>query len=116
MLLAVVAAGVGGCSTGGSAGLGGRQKCWSDQRAASLWRGILRIDAYGGTLDTPEGDVIALQAGTLRMRVGETGGELVQGETVAARDGDDVTLFGGAGSDGYLVVCAVEETHAKASA
>jgi hypothetical protein len=105
--------GVGCALTGGT--LGGREKCWpeSDQRAASLWRGILRIDASGGWLDTPEGDVIPLLPGALEPRVEEGGlGELVRGADVMARAGEDVTLFGGAGSDGALVVCAVEEIHA----
>ena len=36
---------------------------------------------------------------------------ILAGQQVVARAGDDVTLFGGAGSDGALVVCAVEEKH-----
>jgi hypothetical protein len=81
----------------------------------SLWRGILRIDVQGGRLDTPEGDTIPLRAGSLRTRVGSGGsGELVRDDEVVARAGDDVTLFGGAGSDGALVVCAVEEKHPPA--
>jgi hypothetical protein len=97
--------------------LGGRQTCWSDSvpRAASLWRGILRIDTLGGQLDTPEGDVIPLIPGTLQFHMSEEGGELVRGADVVARAGQDVTLFGGAGSDGALVVCAVEEVHQDAS-
>ena len=94
--------------------LGGREKCWpeSPPRAASLWRGILRIDASGGRLDTPEGDVIPLLPGALQTRVGPAGtGELVRGADVVAKAGDDVTLFGGAGADGALVVCAVETIH-----
>jgi hypothetical protein len=94
--------------------LGGREKCWpeSPPRLASVWRGVLRIDATGGRLDTPEGDVIPLLPGALTTRIGESGnGELVRGSDVVARAGDDVTLFGGAGGDGALVVCAVEETH-----
>jgi hypothetical protein len=92
--------------------LGGREKCWpaSAQRAASLWRGTLRIDASGSRLATPEGDVIPLLPGTLTMRIGEGGrGELVRGGDVVAKAGDDVSLFGGAGADGALVVCALEE-------
>lgn len=106
---------VAGCSLS-SGTLGGREKCWaaSEQRLPSLWRGTLRIDASGGQLDTPEGDVIPLLPGTLGTRVGETGvGELVRGGEVVARAGDDVTLFGGAGADGALVVCAVEEVHSR---
>ena len=81
--------------------------------AASLWRGILRIDASGGRLETPEGDVIPLLPGVLQTRAGAAGaGELVRGTDVVARAGDDLTLFGGAGADGALVVCAVEEIHA----
>src|SRR5688572_508053 len=102
-----------GCAlTGGT--LGGREKCWpeSDQRAPSIWRGILRVDESGGWLDTPEGDAIPLIAGTLEPRVEDGGlGVLVRGADVAARAGADVTLFGGAGADGGLVVCAVEEVH-----
>ena len=102
-----------GCAlTGGT--LGGREKCWpeSDKRAPSIWRGTLQIDASGARLATPEGDVIPLLPGTLTTRFGASGtGELVKGDQVAAKAGDDVTLFGGAGSDGALVVCGVEEIH-----
>jgi hypothetical protein len=103
-----------GCALS-SGTLGGREKCWpeSDQRVPSLWRGTLRIDASGGRLDTPEGDVIPLLPGTLATRVGESGiGELVRGSDIMAIAGEDVTLFGGASADGALVVCAVEEIHA----
>lgn len=95
--------------------LGGREKCWpeSDARAASLWRGVLRTDGSGGQLDTPEGDVIPLLPGALTFGIDSDGfGALVRGGDVVASDGADVTLFGGAGSDGALVVCAVEEVHA----
>ena len=96
--------------------LGGREKCWpeSDQRAPSIWRGILVIEASGGRLETPEGDVIPLLPGALEMRVGDGGGgQLVRGAHVVASAGEDVTLFGGAGSDGALVVCGVEEIHGR---
>jgi hypothetical protein len=97
---------VAGCSIGFDT-LGGREKCWpeSDRRAPSLWRGILRIDSMGVGLDTPEGDVIPLAPGALQF----SGANLVRGSDVVATVGDDVTLFGGAGADGVLVVCAVEE-------
>jgi len=105
--------GASGCAlTGGT--LGGREKCWPEQpaRAASLWRGVLQIDAVSAQLNTPEGDIIPLLPGSLQTRVGDDGvGELVSGTDVVARAGDDVTLFGGAGADGALVVCAVEEKH-----
>jgi hypothetical protein len=52
-------------------------------RAANIWRGILRIDATGGRLDTQEGDVIPLLPGTLVPQVGSSGnGELVRGADV----------------------------------
>ena len=115
LVLAAVA--VTGC-LGGINTLGGREKCWpqSEQRAPSVWRGVLRIDATGtGQLDTPDGEVIPLLAGALTMRVnGDGRGELVRGSDVVAKAGDDVTLFGGAGADGYLVVCGVEEIHSRA--
>jgi hypothetical protein len=110
--LAFALLGTAGCSLSVNT-LGGREKCWpeSPPRAASLWRGILRIDASGGRLETPEGDVIPLLPGTLSTRISTGVGELVRGSGVIAKAGDDVTLFGGAGSDGGLVVCAVEEFH-----
>jgi hypothetical protein len=107
---------LGGCGLTGGNLLGGREKCWpeTDARMASIWRGILVIDATGGRLDTPEGDVIALLPGALQTRVGEGGvGQLVRGSDVVATAGQDVTLFGGAGADGALVVCGVEEVHAS---
>ena len=79
---------------------------------ASLWRGILRIDPSSARLDTAEGDVIPLIPGDLQTRVVDAGaGELVRGSDVVARAGDDVTLFGGMGADGALVMCAVEAVH-----
>jgi hypothetical protein len=104
-----------GCSINA---LGGREECWpeGDPRAASLWRGTLRIDAAGGRLETLEGDIIPLIPGAIEIRGGPDGnGELVRGSDVVSRAGDYVTLFGGAGGDGSLVVCAVEEIHSTAS-
>ena len=104
-----------GCSlTGGGNLLGGREKCWpaDPPRAASIWRGILQIDENGSRLTTPEGDAIPLAPGSLTTRLNPDGsGDLLKGSDVVARAGDDVTLFGGAGADGYLVVCGVEEIH-----
>ena len=93
--------------------LGGREKCWSEQdsRVPSLWRGTLQIDTFGAQLQAPEGNLVLLP-GTLTTRLGEGGaGELVQGSDVVARAGDIVTLWGGIGGDGTMVVCAVEEIH-----
>jgi hypothetical protein len=89
--------------------LGGREKCWpeSERRVPSLWRGTLVIDGSGVRLQTPEGDVIPLLPGALQAK----SGQLVRDTTVVAKDGDDITIFGGAGGDGALVMCAVEEVH-----
>jgi hypothetical protein len=51
------------------------------------------------------------RTGDLTTRFGDTGGELVRGTEIVARSGQEVTLFGGAGSDGALAVCGVEELH-----
>ena len=112
LLLVVAISGVAGCNVSGNL-LGGREECWGEEpRAASIWRGILAIDEFGSRLDTPEDEAIPLLPGAITMRVGEDArGELVAGDQVVARAGDDVTLFGGAGGDGALVVCAVEEVH-----
>jgi len=113
LLLAAVAIALTGCALAGGT-LGGRDKCWSadDPRTASLWRGTLQIDASGGRLLAPEGDLVLLP-GALTTRIGEGGeGELVKGSDVVARAGDNVTLFGGIGGDGTMVVCGLEEVHA----
>ena len=53
-----------------------------------------------------------LWPGELGMEVGTDGvGHLVHGEDVVGTTGQDVTLFGGAGADGSLVVCGVEAIH-----
>jgi hypothetical protein len=96
-----------GCAIAGGT-LGGREKCWpeSERRAPSIWRGILRVDALGGgRLDTFEGEAIPLAPGALRI----TAEGLAAGGRLVAGVGDDVTLYGGAGADGFLVVCGVEE-------
>ena len=113
LLVSIVLAPVAACAISGGT-LGGREKCWPEQppRAASIWRGVLVIDDVVSQLATPEGDVIPLSPGTLTTRMGADGiGELVAGDTVVARAGEDVTLFGGMGSDGGLVVCGLEEVH-----
>jgi hypothetical protein len=115
LLLAVavavaVAIAVAGCSFDT---LGGREKCWAEEDSwvASLWRGTLQIDAFGAQLQAPEGNLVLLP-GALATRIGEGGsGELVRGSDVVARAGDEVTLWGGIGGDGTMVVCAVEEIH-----
>ena len=103
-----------GCSlTGGT--LGGRDKCWpaDPPRAASVWRGILTMDENGFRLTTPDGEPIWLLAGTVSFNWTQgTTGQLVDASgKVLATAGQDIDLFGGAGSDGGLVVCAVEAVH-----
>lgn len=116
VIVAMAIAGTVGCSLDTNL-LGGREKCWPapEQRAASLWRGILAIDESGARLETPEGEVIPLVAGGLSI-VWEANGTsgLVRDSEIVARVGDDVTLFGGVGADGALQVCAVEEVHVRA--
>jgi hypothetical protein len=113
LLAAVVLA---GCSLSGGT-LGWREKCWpaDPPRAASNWRGVLAIDELGAQLNTPEGEAIPLWPGRLAPRLGSAGvWELAAGDSVEAKNGDDVTIFGGAGSDGYLVMCGIEEIHSAA--
>ena len=57
--------------------------------------------------------MIPLLPGALTFRATADGGELVRGSDVVAKAGDDVSLFGGAGADGALVVCAVEENRSS---
>lgn len=112
LLAAAIMIAISGCSFDT---LGGREKCWSegDPRTPSLWRGTLRIDAFSAMLQAPEGD-LTLLPGTLGTRLGEGGvGELVHGSDVVAHAGDNLTLWGGIGGDGTMVVCAVEEIHSS---
>jgi hypothetical protein len=112
MARAVVAFVLAGCAGGpGVDTLGGRETCWSEteSRAASLWRGVLEIDASGARLKTSEGDAVPIRGGTLAPRLSDR--TLVHGDDVVARSGEELTLFGGAGADGILVVCAIETRH-----
>ena len=117
LLLALGALGAAGCNVSGNL-LGGREECWgTEPRAASIWRGIFVMDDFGVRLETPEGEAIPLLPGSLQTRVGEDfSGELVDGDRVVAREGDDLTLFGGMGADGALVVCGLEEIHTGSAA
>ena len=54
--------------------------------------------------------MIPLLPGALAIQAGSG---LLRGEEVVAQSGDDVSLFGGAGADGALVVCAVEENRSR---
>ncbi len=55
---------------------------------------------------------IPLLPGKLTTRMGVDGkGELISGNDVVAFAGEDLTVFGGMGGDGALVVCGLEEVH-----
>jgi len=111
LALAVVA----GCSIAGMNTLGGRERCWdpTEQRLPSLMKGTLQLAPNSWRLATPEGDVLGLSfAGAQVMDVnGRREVVDASGRTVAA-DGELVTVFGGLGGDGSMVVCGVEERHA----
>ena len=114
-LLAATLVATTGCALAGGT-LGGREKCWPEEppRGASVWRGTLTVDESGGALLTTDGDVIALIPGTLSTTMATDGiGVLVDGDRVVAKAGADLSLFGGMGSDGALVVCDVEEIHSS---
>ena len=71
------------------------------------------MDENGFRLITSDGEPIWLLAGsvTFRWTPGTTGQLLDPSGSVLASAGQDIDLFGGAGSDGGLVVCAVEAIH-----
>ena len=105
-----------GCSLAGGGGtLGGREKCWpaDPPRAAAVFRGVLTMDENGFRLITPDGEPIWLLAGAVRFNWTQgSAGQLVDASgKVLATAGQDIDLFGGAGSDGGFVVCAVETVH-----
>ena len=106
--LAVVLSGCGGLHL-----FGGHQQCWSeaDHRMATLMRGRLdlALGSGGGTLATPDGTDFEVEFPF--MTVGTVGDTVVltdEGKTVAL-NGETVTVFGGLGSDGTLLVCSLEE-------
>jgi hypothetical protein len=93
--------------------LGGREKCWSEAepRLATMMLGKLELGAYPWSLDTPEGEVFAIDfAGP---RLDPTGTQLLDasGHEIA-REGETVSVFGGLGADGVIMVCGIEERHA----
>jgi len=105
---------LGACSLAGGT-LGGRGKCWPAEppRGASIWRGILTMDENGFRLVTPDAEDIWLVAGRLSFRwtPGAAGNIVDRSGNVIAIAGQDITLFGGMGADGGLVVCGLEETN-----
>ena len=98
-----------GCAlTGGT--LGGREKCWPEDDSGPRACGA---GSFGSTLGRPprhaRGRRDPARPGRAHVPRHRTGGELLRGADVVANGGDDVSLFGGAGADGFLVMCAVEE-------
>lgn len=100
------------CSLQGGT-LGGREKCWgqSDPRTATLMKGWIRLDSPGMSLETPEGDIFPLSLSGLTVDYSDETPFLVDADSIVARDDELVTLFGGVGADGSMVVCVVEERH-----
>jgi hypothetical protein len=105
---------VAGCALAGGT-LGGREKCWpaDPPRGASIWRGILTMDENGFRLIDSEGETIWLLAGsvTFNWTPGAIGELHDASGNVLAHAGQDITLFGGMGADGGLVMCGLEEIH-----
>jgi len=106
--LAMLLAGCGGLNL-----LGGRQPCWSeaDHRSATLMRGRLDLvlGSNGGTLATPDGTGFQV---TFPFMTVDHVGEIVvltdEGKTIAL-SGETVTVFGGLGPNGDILVCSIEE-------
>jgi hypothetical protein len=78
---------------------------------ATLMRGQLFLDIGSGTgtLATPDGT--DFPARFPFMSVGKVGDTVVltnEGRTIAL-NGETVTVFGGLGSDGAILVCSLEE-------
>ena len=101
------------CTVGGMNVLGGRERCWpeGEQRLTTLWKGTLEIDATGARLVAPEGDVFTIRVGNggaIRTDLAPPAIADADGG-VMAEHGDLITVFGGLGGDGTMVVCGVEE-------
>jgi hypothetical protein len=93
--------------------LGGREKCWSEAepRLATVMKGRLELGAYPWSLDTPEGEVFGIDFAGPRLDA--TGTQLLDASgNKIADEGEMVTVFGGLGSDGVIMVCGIEERHA----
>jgi hypothetical protein len=104
---------IAGCSLAQPNLLGGREKCWgeSDPRMATLMKGRLDLapGSERGTLATPEGTDFEIQFPFMTVEPGTDMPVLVDRGRTVAINGETVTVFGGLGSDGVIVVCAVEE-------
>jgi len=96
--------------------LGGREKCWGndDTRLASLMKGTLELAVVGrSNLATPEGEDFAITFATPLYVTSDATGLMLAGTggTTEATDRELVTVFGGLGADGSILVCDIEERH-----
>jgi hypothetical protein len=93
--------------------LGGREKCWDDSqpRMAASFTGRFELGAYPWTLEIPDDEDFQVDFAGLTLNDTATAVEDMSGRTVA-NEGELVTVFGGYGSDGVFLVCAIEERHA----
>jgi hypothetical protein len=111
-----VAVSLAACSALADNTLGGRERCWGneDPRLATLMKGTLDLRNAEAThiLDTPEGDEFLVTFPFMSVQPGESGLILIDDDRgTVATDGELVTVFGGLGGDGVIVVCAIEERH-----
>jgi hypothetical protein len=92
--------------------IGGRDKCWSkaEPRMATLMRGRLDLGPYPWALDTPEGEVFDIDFSGPRLDDTKTKLLDASGREIG-REGELVTVFGGLGADGVIMVCGIEERH-----
>jgi hypothetical protein len=116
-LLGAVLLGATACSIAEPNLLGGREKCWSegDPRNAALLEGRLdlAISSNSGTLITPDGTDFETEFPFMSVRESDDTVVLVHDGQIVAQSGETVTLFGGYGPDGVLLVCAIEERAAS---
>jgi hypothetical protein len=94
--------------------MGGREKCWGhgETRLSSLMKGYVRLDPSRSLLDTPEGETLPLYFSGLSVHQDGGATTLVdRGGAVVANDDELVTVFGGLGADGSMIVCAVDVRH-----
>ena len=115
-LLAGVMTLMSGCSiaSGDDALLGGREKCWpeSESRLATLMMGTLELEPARPELATPEGEVFPLDFAGVNLGTENGGFVLVDRERrTVAPDGELVTVWGGLGTTGSILVCGIEERH-----
>jgi hypothetical protein len=111
--LGAVLLGATACSAGEPNLLGGRHKCWSDAdpRNAALLEGNLQLGYASSKLATPDGTDFNVEFPfmTVRQGLSDDATVLMDGGQVVATQGEYVTVFGGYGSDGIVLVCSIEE-------